>query len=232
MFEDIDPDGFEVRRDSPDRVILCAIFLRGESGDLPVDEAWGILADRYPEEVRFLLLNAFEEFMTPGMPGELSADRVVRKSARLATAGKGEWKEAVGDVLSLAREHLGPLTGADRDAFERLAAGFGGARRDTREATRRLEEMERRVLEECHDRTLGGRPLAKARPIGAATTQDLPGLLAATRESPEKIWSVSVVLHKGDRVRHPTFGVGMVVAVRERKADILFPGGRKVLACG
>lgn len=60
MFEDIE-DGVDVSTDSPDRTIAWAIWSRSEDANVTIDEAWGILHERYPDDPRFLLLNAYTE---------------------------------------------------------------------------------------------------------------------------------------------------------------------------
>ena len=61
MFEDLEEEGVDVSPDSPDRAIAWAIWARAEDASVTVDEAWGILHERYPDDPRFLLLNAYTE---------------------------------------------------------------------------------------------------------------------------------------------------------------------------
>jgi hypothetical protein len=82
LFDDMpeDVDGFEVSTDSSDREILYAIWTRNEIGDLPADEAWAILYERYPTESRFLLLNAYEE-LTQQVPQAWNAQLFLEEVA-------------------------------------------------------------------------------------------------------------------------------------------------------
>src|SRR5262245_40956213 len=61
MFEDLEEESAEVTPDSPDRAIAWAIWSRGEVGNVTPEEAWAILHERYPDDPRFLLLNAYAE---------------------------------------------------------------------------------------------------------------------------------------------------------------------------
>ena len=48
LFDDVDAEGVEAGPEAADRALFHCIATRSEVNDLPVDEAWGILADRYP----------------------------------------------------------------------------------------------------------------------------------------------------------------------------------------
>jgi hypothetical protein len=61
MFEDLEEESVDVTPDSPDRAIAWAIWSRDEAGGVTPDEGWAILHERYPDDLRFLLLSAYTE---------------------------------------------------------------------------------------------------------------------------------------------------------------------------
>ena len=61
MFEDFEDEDVDVSPESPDRAIVYAIWAKSESSSLTPDEGWAILHERYPDDPRFLLLNAYSE---------------------------------------------------------------------------------------------------------------------------------------------------------------------------
>ena len=134
---------------------------------------------------------------------------------------------AIRDLLSLVRARLPAAAGA---RFDALALRFGDARADAAEAGDRLTKLERLVLEELHDRTLGNRPLA-AKLAPASRANDYATLVARSEEKREIAYSPSEHLVVGDRVRHPKFGVGVVIGKRGNKAEIAFPDARRTLVC-
>jgi len=94
MFEDLQEEAVDVTPDSPDRTIAYAIWSRSEENNLTAEEAWAILHERYPDEPRFLLLNAYAEI---GETKKQSEGRVkAARAADGASAKKGA--AAVSDV--------------------------------------------------------------------------------------------------------------------------------------
>ena len=64
MFEDFEDEDVDVSPDSPDRAIVYAVWSRSDAASLTAEEAWAILHERYPDEPRFLLLEAYAELAT------------------------------------------------------------------------------------------------------------------------------------------------------------------------
>lgn len=90
MFEDLQEESVDVTPDSPDRTIAYAIWARSDENNLTAEEGWAILHERYPEDPRFLLLNAYAEI---GETKKQSEGRV--KAAR---AADGKTTTAAGEV--------------------------------------------------------------------------------------------------------------------------------------
>lgn len=225
MFEDFTTASAVDGDRATDRELLHGIWAHLESGDRSAVDGWAALSERYPDDLRFLLLLSFEQWQSAS---PLPADAFFRQAERLATDAR--LREPVTDLVSLARSGLrDALTGETGRAFERLAARFDGARRDEGEARGRLTRLERRVLEECHDRTLGNRPLAPKRKPAEMRTGDWPVLVEKTRNEPALPYSTKTRFKEGAKVEHPTLGVGFVVGRREGKIDVLFQSGKRTL---
>src|SRR3954454_6396034 len=94
MFEDLEEESVDVAPDSPDRAIVWAIHTRGDSGNLTPEEAWAILYERYPDDPRFLFLNAYAEL------GES------RRQADAARRAEGLW--GVGYLLKKLERVVAP----------------------------------------------------------------------------------------------------------------------------
>ncbi|HUR29215.1 MAG TPA: hypothetical protein VM509_13590 [Planctomycetota bacterium] len=226
MFEDIEADGIELDlATASDREVLHAIFTRGEIGDLDAVDCWAELAERYPDDLRFSFLAAFEQWSCAQLP---PMDAVLRQVARLSSEKR--LREPLVDLLSLVREsRREELAGEPGRAFERVAEAFDGARRDAGEAEARLRKVARGVLGECHDRTLGNRPLAPKRKPTEMRTEDWPAMSERARNEPEAPYSTATRFKVGAKVKHPTLGIGFVVERREGKIDVLFQSGKKTL---
>lgn len=224
MFEDFKEGASgEFDEHAPDRAIVHAIWTRVEAGGLDADEGWAILLERYPTEPRFLLLAIYEGIRRP-----LARDGAPALHGKLErVAGVALPAAAIRDLLSLVRARLPAAAGA---RFDALALRFGDARADAAEAADRLTKLERLVLEELHDRTLGNRPLA-TKLAAASRANDYATLVARSEEKREIAYSPSEHLVVGDRVRHPKFGVGVVIGKRGNKAEIAFPDARRTLVC-
>lgn len=229
VFGDFEADGIDVDWDrASDREVLHGIWARLEIGDLNPADGWAALFDRYPDDLRFLLLLCFEQLAAAERS---TLDMLLRQATRLEADAR--LREPIADLLSLVRlARRDELRGAAGAGFETLAGRHGGARRDENEATGRLRKLEWRVLEECHDRTLGGRPLVAKRKASEMRPEDWSTLVETTREKPEKPYAATARFAVGDKVRHPTLGLGFVTAKREKKIDLLFESGRKTLMSG
>lgn len=229
MFGDFEKGGEEPDWNSAtDREVLHRIWVCLETGDLNPGDGWAALFDRYPDDLRFLLLLVFEELAAASHP---PLDVLLRQTARLRSDAR--LREPTADLLSLARlSHRDELRGSGGAAFEKTAEAYGGARRHEDEATDRLRKLEWRVLEECHDRTLGNRPLVAKRKASEMRPEDWSTLVQTAKDQPEKPYKATGRFSVGDKVRHPTLGIGFVTAKREKKIDLLFESGRKTLMSG
>src|ERR1700755_6516 len=92
MFEDLEEDGVDVSAYSPDRAIAWAIWSRSEDVNITAEEAWAILHERYPDDARFLLLNAYSEL------SETRKQSEGRLKAARAAAGARSAKGAAVDL--------------------------------------------------------------------------------------------------------------------------------------
>lgn len=208
--------------DASDREILYRIWTAKEIGDLSADQAWAELYRRYPQEPRFLLLNAFEELAQPPIPGVYTPDYVAAKATRMADASSPDLYSLIADFLSLAEARLGPRrTVEERAAMNRIKHRVIPRTYSPRGADTRLSRFQNAVIREYHNRSLGGEPFFPPPPPSAETRP--PAEL-------ETAYSRDAVLSIGDRVRHPKFGVGTVESMAPGKVRIAFPDGTKTLA--
>ncbi|HVH46574.1 MAG TPA: hypothetical protein VM925_29740 [Labilithrix sp.] len=248
MFEDFEDESIDVTPDSPDRAIVWAIYARGDAGGLTPEEAWAILHERYPDDPRFLLLNAYAEL------GES------RKQSDAPKAEEGVWTPAyfltkVQRVLGGAPVELHPqirdllvfggaiLAGAKGDDARMLAdlrvkidaAGEPEPKRDERDrAGLRLRRFEREVVKELHDRTQDGKPLGVRAPTIAPPASPANDWAAAVADKgkPRRKYSATERFARGELVEHPKFGVGVVTGTEPGKAVILFESGIRKLVAG
>src|SRR5262245_4786602 len=61
MFDDFEDSDLEFDEDASDREILHVIWLRSESRDLPTDEGWTVLSERYPGDMRLRITQLIAE---------------------------------------------------------------------------------------------------------------------------------------------------------------------------
>lgn len=227
--EDQDPR-YEDLDGASDRELLHGIWHYREEVPSDAAERWAVLVSRYPQEPRFLLCLMINEVVEQGM--FVSFDLLAAQAKQVAADER--LREPLADVLSLARLSLGRVTELlSREqwaAFDALAEPFGGARRAEREAQHRLAQVQDRILEELHDRTLGNRPLETPRTPAQTRAEDWPALVAKTKDQPGTPYAATVRFQVGAKIAHPVFGVGFVVARREKKIDVLFESGRRTLA--
>jgi hypothetical protein len=256
MFDDLEEEHVEVTPDSPDRAIAWAIWSRGEETVLTPDEAWAILHERYPDDGRFLLLNAYTELSET----RRASERVIKAAAvagtKTATPEVGVWTPAyflkkVERVAAAVSDTLHPqlrdlvvfggavLAGAKGEEMVTLAqirakigAEEGEPKRDDRDrAGLRLRRFEREVLKELDDRTVGNKPLG----VRAAAPAPAPGSdwasAVADKAKPRRRYAADAHFERGELVEHPKFGVGLVTGTEPGKAVILFESGpRKLVA--
>jgi hypothetical protein len=241
LFDDMpeDVDGFEVSNDSSDREILYAIWTRNEIGDLPADEAWAILYERYPTESRFLLLNAYEE-LTQQVPQAWTPSYFLKKLVRVRKDGASALAQPLRDVLTVAwpdvfrddlpkgvRREIAELT----DELGVPAKQSAPTDDDVNEAYARLSRFASSVLKEFHDKTLGGAPIGPSRRSSNLPAGSFDEMLSRAK-GPERPYAATEKYRGGDLVRHPKFGVGVVSTVVSGRAEILFKDGPRKLVCG
>src|SRR5258708_2123440 len=98
LFEDMEPDdGFDLWDDAEDRAIVHVIWMGGEAADMPVQDGWRILFDRYPADVRLLAALLSEEIQQADMG---SPEQVCGKLERILEAAKGKLDAEVRDLLA------------------------------------------------------------------------------------------------------------------------------------
>jgi hypothetical protein len=159
MFDDMteEHDGFEFSDDSSDRELLFAIWTRNEIGDLPADEAWAILFERYPSEHRFLLLHAYEAGPDVGTSDDFA------KMAMSILEGSERLEPRVRDLVITAWSSLfdedSPKKVSPRvDAVlqrVRLSAKQPPSEEVVEDAYAHLNRFAAEVVKEMHDKTTG-----------------------------------------------------------------------------
>lgn len=232
--------------ESPDRAIAWAIWSRGEAAALTSEEAWAILHERYPDDPRFLLLNAYAELRErkklPEGPkaeaGVLSAAYFLKKVERVLGAATDALHPPLRDLVVFGFALLAGAKGEERAAVvalrARLHAEGGDPKRDERDrAALRLRRFEREVVKELHDRTEGGKPLGVRAPP-PAPSPPASDWAAATADAgkPRHTYAATERFERGELVEHPKFGVGVVTGIEPGKVVVLFESGFRKLVAG
>ena len=240
MFDDMpeDVDGFEVSADSSDRELLYAIWTRNEIGDLPADEAWSILFERYPDEVRFLLLNAYEEQMQPSIPGVWTPLYFSKKAIRILDESEN-LAPRVRDLVIAAWSSL-----FDPATARKLSASMDGllkrvdlsvkrppSEEESEEAHARLDRFASEILKEMHDKTrdgglIGSTPKGSKKPATDYVTMVREGKGPPTKYQPSAKYEL------GSLVEHAKFGLGVVTSIESNRVELLFEDGARKLVCG
>jgi hypothetical protein len=241
VFEDIDDQKpadkadrkpLEVTRDGNDRSLVYAIWTRNTGGSMPVDQAWSILHERYPEEARFLLLHTYEELVAPRTNEAWSPSDFLSKVRRVLDTAGGRLNPEVRDLLAVADDDLHPLSEEDAARLDRIRARVSSRSGDPTAARKRLSRLASDVVRELHDRTAGGKAIGRTSgsvPAAAAAT-DWKSALAAAKGA-RTTYSATAKVSAGDIVEHPKFGPGVVLGVEPGRANILFESGaRKLVA--
>jgi hypothetical protein len=210
LFDDVAADALELGPDSPDRALFACIGSKGDLGDLPVDETWAILADRYGDDARLRVLAIAREIEAHGTAEGRSAEDYARAIDAL--------RPRIDEALAEPFEAL--------EVFRQDALGRA-ADETFRRARRTLRRFEQALLEEAAERTSGGRPFGE-RSSGTKVVDDATLLANATGEP--RPYSPKTGFAVGDRVSHTKFGLGLVVAREEAKIEVVFAEGRKKLA--
>jgi hypothetical protein len=241
VFEDIDdqkPDpqkqkkALDVTRDSSDRALVYAVWTRNAGGTMPIDQAWSVLNERYPEEARFLLLNVFEELVGTRAAAWSPTVFLAKVRKVLDTAG-GRLNPEVRDLLAVADDDLHPLSEEDASRLERIRARVSSRSGDPDAARKRLQRLASDVVRELHDRTTGDKAIGRTSgsvPAAAGGTEWKTALAAA--KGAKTTYSATAKVSAGDVVEHPKFGAGVVLGVEPGRAHILFESGPRKLVAG
>jgi hypothetical protein len=227
MFEDI-RQGTAIDRSAPDRVIAYALWSKDTSSTLSPREAWTVLAERYPDDVRFLLFGVFADYEGRGKDWSPGAflDRVW---ALLERAG-GKLNPEVRDLLAVVSDDLHPLGEAAAARLERIRGRVGARFGDGAAARKRMTRLAGTVLREIHERTEGSGSLARlaaAKPDASAWSE---AVAAATGD--KRPYDATAKVDVGTLVLHPKFGVGVVLGKEPGRANILFESGARKLVTG
>ncbi len=234
MFEDIDDQkkAIEVHRDAPDRTIVYAIWTRNAAGGLPIAQAWDVLATRYPDEARFLLLHTLEELGARG--DDWSPSTFLGKVRRILDTAGGKLNPEVRDLLAVAEDDLHPLSDEDAGRLDRIRGRVSATRRtDAAASKKRLQRLSTDLVRELHDRTTGGKSIGRtsgSMPAAAAGGEWKTAIAKAT--GARGPYSAAGKVSAGDVVEHPKFGAGVVLAVEPGRANILFESGARKLVVG
>jgi hypothetical protein len=229
MFEDVErqlQEGFVITRDAPDRAIVFAIWSRNEVGQLPVADAWGVLAQRYPSEPRYLLLHAYAQLVGHG--DSWTATVFLDDVKKILDAAGGRLHPEVRDLLATAEDDLHQLEEGDAARLERIRARVGSRTGDATAARKRLARLAMDFVRELHERTQGGKSLGGE----SGTTDWKSAVAAASATATKQAYAATAKVAAGDLVEHPKFGVGVVLAVEPGRANILFESGARKLLCG
>lgn len=244
MFEDLEEESADVNPDSPDRAIAWAIWSRGEVGTMTPEEAWAILHERYPDEPRFLLLNAYVELSEskkddgPKVETMLTQAYFLKKVERVMSVAPDALLGQIRDLVTFGGALLAGAKGDEAKAIAdlrtRIGAEEGEPKRDERDrAGLRLRRFEREVVKELHDRTQDGKPLGeRAAPAPAPSAADNWSAAIADAKSPRRKYSATDRFERGELIEHPKFGVGVVTGTEPGKAVILFESGVRKLVAG
>lgn len=212
-FEDVETDGITVDGDADDRVLFHTIETRNEIGDLPVEEAWMILADRYPGDARLRILAWFTDLQANGVDATRDAAVIARALKHLIdTFGPSPELAA---LVAMASVEIGDR---ERDALvplEKIVAPLP----EERIARRTLRKLSSAVLDEADERTRDGRPFGER----VEPREQVVATGARKKYSPATEFDV------GDRCEHPKFGEGLVLSKAEGKIEVAFPDERRRL---
>lgn len=260
MFEDLVEEQIDVTPESPDRAIAYAIWSRSDDNNLTAEEAWAILHERYPDEPRFLLLNAYAELgeTKRQSEGRLKAARAadgkvvkgvvaevavwspayfLKKVERVLASSTEALQPQIKDLLEFGGAILVMARGEEASALRELRSKLGlsseESKRDDRDrAGLRLRRFEREVLRELDERTVDNKPLGVRAPAPVASPTDDWAKAVADQAKPRRKYVADARFDQGELVEHPKFGVGVVTGLEPGKAVILFESGTRKLVAG
>lgn len=241
MFEDFEDEDVDVSPESPDRAIVYAIWAKSESSSLTPDEGWAILHERYPDDPRFLLLNAYSELGDVASSGSWTPAYFVTKLEKIAASASEPLFTPLKELLGFAGALLAKGTAEDTAKITGIRSKIGAevdpataGKRDDR-AGLKLRRFEREVLKELHDRTDGGKPLGTRAPSPTSMPPPPVNVLEQALGDPARTrrkYSATEKFASGELVDHPKFGVGVVTGLEPGRVAILFESGARKLVAG
>lgn len=216
-FSDVEHDGIDLDGALSDRVLFHVIETRSAAFDLPVDEAWSTLAERYPDDARLRLAAIAADVDANGIAGgpEWIVAAFESVLPKLATTDH----PAFAGAATLFFEQCGASHDALRARVRRLVSDWP---RNEAEAHHALRKFVRRLLDEADERTRGHQPWGDAKVETAAD-------LLAKAEGPARPYAPTQAFARGDRLAHPKFGEGVVLGAAEGKIEVAFADQRRVL---
>jgi hypothetical protein len=238
MDKDADLD-LEYSENMTDHQIFSVLDTRGEIGDLSMDEGWAILAERYPDDARFLLLNLFEEMNEARYPQSYPLEMFFRKLRRLMKLRAQVPEPLLHTFLSLtsatiAEEMDEQALGEFEDLVMSSTEGHQIIKRSSaafQEGLRVVIRFSREVVRAGLDQSVASGSLPARRGADDAE-MSYADWDARTEGKPAVTYASSQPVSPGDRVSHPKFGVGFVVGAGKGRADILFKDRKRRLVCG
>lgn len=245
MFEDLEEENVDVTADSPDRAIAWAIASRGEANNVTPEEGWAILHERYPDDARFLLLNAYAEINeakkqtvgTKSTAQVLTPGYLLKKIDRVMAADpSGAHEPHVRELVVFSATELAAAKGDELTTVKSLRDKLGiegESKRDDRDrAGLKLRRFEREVLKEVDDRTQDNRPLGVAQVPAPKKPANDWASATADASKPRRKYAADARFEAGELVEHSKFGVGLVTGTEPGKAVILFESGVRKLVAG
>lgn len=241
MFEDFEDEDVDVSPESPDRAIVYAIWSKSESSALTPEEGWAILHERYPDDPRFLLLNAYAELGAHTGSAAWTPAYFVTKLERIAAHANDALRKPLEELLGFAGAVLAKATGEDAAKVTAIRATIGAeadpataGKRDDR-AGLKLRRFEREVLKELHQRTEGGRPLGTRATSAHSVPPPPVNVLEQALGDPSRTrrkYAATEKFEMGELVEHAKFGVGVVTGLEPGRVAILFESGARKLVAG
>jgi hypothetical protein len=228
----------EYSENMTDHQVLRVLDARGELGDLSMDEGWAILAERYPDDARFLLLNLFEELNEARYPHSYPVEMFLRKLERLMKLRAQLPEDLLRTFLSMtsatiAEEMDERVLGEFEDLVMSFTDGHQIIKRSSaayQEGIRLFVRFSREVVQTCIDQSAakGSLPARREGPGGELSYDDWD---ERTAGQAVVTYASSQPVSPGDRVSHPKFGLGFVIGASEGRADILFKDRKRRLVC-
>jgi hypothetical protein len=216
-----------------DRDIFYGLWLKYTSDsdlDLLRFPDYFLLRDRYPKEIRFLILALYrridEDKTLELFPNSSTASDLLKQIEQISHGRDPLFSPVASDLLALVKFSWDGEQG-ELDAF---ATRTGLVTRDPQQAFATLDHLERVTLLWGHDKTLGRKPLGDRAPKAKAPTEmSYEELLSAYGKGTPKSYEPTLPFAVGDLISHPTFGKGVVSQCLPGKVAILFPSGKKIL---